>query len=155
MRSLVIVTVPPPVFDRMTTHVEVADEPLPVTGPQVSDVIVAIPLTASEAEREAPLNSAVMVAVWSAAAAATIAVNVAVVPSGAMETEAGTLTEVLLLEIVTVPPPVFDMVMAHVLDWDGATLAGLQVTEVMVSGPKSESDADRDTPFNEAEMLAF
>lgn len=153
MRSLVIVKVPPPVFDSVTTHVEVPDEPAPLTGPQVSDVIVAIPLTASEAERETPLNAAVMLAVWSAAAAATVAVNVAMVASVATETEAGTITEVLLLESVTIPPPVFDMAIAHALDWDGATLAGLQVTEVMVSGPTSESDADRDTPFNEAEML--
>ena len=75
------------------------------------------------------------------------------VASGATETEAGTVTDALVLESVTVPPPVFDMAIVHVLDWEGATLAGLQVTEVMVSGPKSERDADRDTPFNEAEML--
>ena len=148
-----IVKVPPPVFDSVTTHVDVADGGLPLTGPQVSDVIVAIPLTASEAKREAPLNAAVIVTVWSLAPAATVAVNVAVVAFGATETEVGTVTDGLLLETVTVPPPGFDIATVHVLDWDGATLAGLQVTEVMVRGPTSDSEADRDTPFNEAEML--
>ena len=81
----------PPVFDSITTHVDVPDEPLPLTGPQVRDVIVAVPPTASEADRELPLNAAVMVAVWSVAAAATLTVNVVEVAFGATETEAGTV----------------------------------------------------------------
>jgi hypothetical protein len=84
---------------------------------------------------------------------ATAAVNVAVVPSAATETEAGTVTDAVLLESAIVPPPAFDMVSVQVVDWDGATLVGLQVSAETVNGPTSDSDADRDTPFTVAEIL--
>jgi hypothetical protein len=115
-----IVKAPPPVFESATTHVEAPDEPVPLTGPQVRDVTAALPPTASGVDREVPLNDAVMVAVWSVAAADTLAVNVVEVAFGATETEAGTVTDALVLESVTVPPPVFDMAIVHVLDWEAA-----------------------------------
>jgi hypothetical protein len=84
--------------------------------------------------------------------AATVAVNMAVVPSAATESEAGTVTDAVLLESAIVPPPDFDMVTVQVVDWDGATLVGLQVSAVTINGPTSDSDADRETPFTVAEI---
>ena len=136
----------------MTAHVDVGDGPA-LTGAQVRDEIVATPLTATDVDREVPLNVAVMFAVWSVALAATLAVNVAVAAFEATETEAGTVTEGLLLESITVPPPDFDIVIVQVLDWAGPKLVGLQASEETVNRALTDNDTERDTPLKEAEML--
>jgi hypothetical protein len=150
---LVMVTFPPPALDRVTTHVAVPEDPTPLTGSHVSDEIVTIPLTESEADRLDPLNDAVSVTTWSIALGATAAVNVAVVASGATEMVAGRATDKLLLTSETVAPPVFDIVTVQVLVCDGATVDGLHANELTIDGPTSDRVAARDTPFKEAEIL--
>ena len=108
-------TVPPPVFVRVT--VQALTPALPrVAGAQATEVTAAGGTSAIDAGREDPFNEAVTVAVCSLPIMPAVAVNVAVVPPEATDTEAGTVSDPVLLASATVPPPVRERVTVQALD---------------------------------------
>src|SRR5215475_5688198 len=107
--SLVSVTVPPPVFDRVTVQVlvppganvsGVQERPLSVTATasEILTVCVTLPMVA------------VIVAVRSLAKLPAVAVNVALLDVAPTVTDGGTVRDGSLSASVTVPPPAFDRV---------------------------------------------
>jgi hypothetical protein len=72
----------------------------------------------------------------------------------ATDTEAGAVSNALLLENATAPPPVFVSVTVQLLDAPLPNVAGAQTTELMAGGAVSAMAADRDNPFNDAVTVA-
>jgi hypothetical protein len=102
--------------DRLTVKAEVAalvsdtvqveiPPGLSVVGRQLRDERATGAVNPSENVRETPLRVAVKVALVSVETAAAVAVNVAVVNPALTVTEAGTVTEALLLDRLTLAPP--------------------------------------------------
>ena len=89
----------------ITVHAEVAPG-LSTAGVQLSDDRAAGAVRPSENVREPPLRLAVRVALVSLETLAAVAVKFALVEPALTVTEAGTVAEALLLDSVTVPPPV-------------------------------------------------
>ena len=142
-------TVPPPVCDRVT--VQVLDWPvLRLAGAQVSALTDACATRAIEPVREAPFSEAVTLAVCALETDPAVAVKVAVVAAAPTVTDAGTLSEELLLDSATVPPPVCDRVTVQVLDWPALRLDGEQVSEFNDNGNASAIEAVREVPLREA-----
>ena len=117
---------------------------------------VGAPAIASEidAVRVLPFNAAVSVAVWSAVIVPAVAVKVAVVDPAATATDPGTVSAAVLLDSVTVPPPVFDSVTVQVLVPPVPRVAGVHDTELTTTAVASEIDAVRVLPFNAAVSVA-
>jgi hypothetical protein len=125
------VTVPPPVFDSVTVHVLVP--PLPsVDGVHDSELTVTAVARAIDVICVLPFNVAVSVAVWSEAIVPAVAVKVAVVDAAATATDPGTVSADVLLDSVTVPPPVFVSVTVHVLAPLLLSVAGVQLKPASV-----------------------
>ena len=81
-----------------------------------------------------PFNVAVSVAVWSDAIVPAVAVNVAVVDPAATVTDPGTVSAAVLLDSVTVPPPVFVSVTVQLLVPPLLSVAGVHDNELTVTG---------------------
>jgi hypothetical protein len=144
-------TVPPPVLDNVTVHVLEAE----LTGAQLSAVTVIGPLSAREVDREDPFRAPVIVADCSAPMAAAVAVNVAVVADEETATDAGTVTDGLLLESATVPPPVLERVTVQVVDAPPANVAAAQEIALTVVAVVKAIEDERDDPFNDAVTVAL
>ncbi len=83
-----------------------------------------------------------------------MAVNVAVVLSGATVTVAGRLKLPALLNSPTVAPPTFDTVTVQVELAFGPRLVGVQLSPVTITGATREIVAVRALPFNVAVIVA-
>ena len=80
-----------------------------------------------DAVRVLPFNVAVSVAVWSDAIVPAVAVKVAVVDPAATTTDPGTVSAAVLLDSVTVRPPVFVSVTEQLLVPPLLSVAGVQL----------------------------
>ena len=91
------------------------------------------------ADCEELFSPAVIAAAWLAETLPALAVNVALVAAAATATDGGTVSELLLLESVTVPPPAWDNVTVHVPAAPAVRLAGqlkpVTVGEVIGAAP--------------------
>jgi hypothetical protein len=144
-------TVPPRDAESVTVHVLDVPEDI-VAGAQVRDVSVTAALTASEADRTDPFSTPVMVAVWSVATTATVAVKLADVAPAGIDTDGGTVTDGVLLESATVPPAGLVTMTTQVVDVAAPT--GAQVSDVMAAGAVRATEADCEDPFREAVTVA-
>ena len=98
-------TIPPPVWVSVTVHVP--DWPaLRLAGVQVNVLTDSGMERVIEAICEMPFSEAVTLAIWPLEMVPAVAVNVALVADAPTVTEAGTLSDALLLDSPTVPPPV-------------------------------------------------
>ena len=122
------VTVLPPVFVSVTVQMLVPPVPS-VAGVHDTELTVTAVARAIDAVRVLPFNVAVSVAVWSKAIGPAVAVKVAVVDAAATATDPGTVTAAVLLDSVTVPPPVFVSVTVQMLV---PSVAGVQLKPAKV-----------------------
>ena len=99
---------------------------LSVAGVHDNELTVTAAAKAIDAIRVLPFNDAVSVAVWSVAIVPAVAMNVAVVDPVATATDPGTVSAAVLLDSVTVAPPVFVSVTVHVLVPPLLNVAGVQ-----------------------------
>jgi hypothetical protein len=147
------VTVAPPVCD--TVAVQVA----PPADTRLAGLHVT-PLNSTGATSEIvavcvlPFSVAVMVAVWLLPIVPAVAVKVAVVLADATVTDAGTVSAAVLLDNVTVAPPVCVTVAVQVALPADTRLAGLHVTPLSSTGATSEIVAVCMLPFKVAVMVA-
>jgi hypothetical protein len=151
--SLDSVTVPPPVLVSVTVHVLVPPVPS-VEG--VHDTAPTVTAVAREidAVRVPPFKAAVSVAVWSDAIVPAVAVKLAVVDPAPTNSDPGTVSTAVLLDSVTVPPPVFVSVTVHVLVPPAPSVEGVHDTALTVTGLAREIDAVRVPPFKAAVKVA-
>src|ERR1019366_8755345 len=114
---------------------------LRASGLQTSDVMLVCTFIrkAIDAVCVLPFNLAVSVAVWSDAVASAVAVNVAVVDPAATAADPGTVSAAVLLDSVTVPPPVFESVTVQLLVPPLLSVAGVQLKPVRVVSAGAET----------------
>jgi hypothetical protein len=105
------------------------------------------------ADCQPPPKEAVIVAVWSPAIVAALAIKVADVEPGGIVTDAGGARAAVLLEIPTVPPPAFERVTVQVVVPPLLSVAGAHASEMIVAGATIETDAVCDAPFSEAVIV--
>src|ERR1019366_7108815 len=101
-----------------------------------------------------PFNVAVSVAVWSDTIVPAVAVKVAVVDPAATATDPGTVSAAVLLDSVTVPPPVFVSVTVQVLVPLLLSVAGVHDNELTVTAVAKAIDVVCVLPFNVAVSVA-
>src|ERR1035441_8170057 len=147
------VTVLPPVFVSVTVQMLVPPVPS-VAGVHDNELTATAVARESAAARVLPYNVAVSVAVWSKAIGPAVAVKVAVVDAAATATDPGTVTAAVLLDSVTVPPPVFVSVTVQMLVPPVPSVAGVHDTELTVTAVARAIDAVRVLPFNLAVSVA-
>jgi hypothetical protein len=147
------VTVPPPVFVSVTVQLLVPPL-LSVAGVHDTALTVTAVARAIDAVRVLPFNDAVSVAVWSEAIVPAVAVNVAVVDPAATVTDPGTVSAAVLLDSVTVPPPVFVSVTVQLLVPPLLSVAGVHDSELTVTAVAKAIDAVCVPPFNAAVTVA-
>src|ERR1039458_1541069 len=147
------VTVPPLIFVSVTVQVLVP--PLPsVAGVHDTELTVTGVAKEMDAVRALPFNVAVSVAVWSDAIVPAVAVKVAVVDLATTATDPGTVSAAVLLDSVTVPPPVFESVTVQLLVPPLPSVAGVQNTELTFTAVARMMDAACALPFNVAVSVA-
>src|ERR1019366_6068816 len=103
------------------------------SGLQASDVMLlstVIRRRAIDVVCVLPFNVAVSVAVWSEAIVPAVAVKAAVVDPAATATDPGTVSAAVLLDSVTVPPPVFVSVTVQLLAPPVPSVSGVHDTEL-------------------------
>ena len=84
-----------------------------------------------------------------------MAVNVAETLPAGTTTDAGTVTDALLLERATAPPAVLERVTVHVVDELLVKVAAVQLRPLIVSAVVNATEADLEEPFNAAVIVAF
>jgi hypothetical protein len=124
-------TVPPPVFESVTVQLLVPPTPS-VDGVHNTELTFTAVARMMDAACVLPFNVAVSVAVWSGAVASAVAVNVAVVDPAATAADPGTASAAVLLDSVTVPPPVFESVTVQVLVPPLPSVDGVQLKPAKV-----------------------
>jgi hypothetical protein len=146
------VTVAPAALDTVTVHVALAPAPRlaglhanPLSTIGTSEVVAVCVL---------PFSVAVMVAVWLAAIAPAVTMNVAVVLPDGTVTEAGAVNAAALPDKVTVAPAALDKVTVHVALAPDPRLAGLHVNPLNNAGAVSEIAVVCGLPFSVAVTVA-
>lgn len=123
-------TAVPPVgaaCERVAVQVPEAPE-VRVVGVQLRDTTDIGGVSAIEAVCETPFREAVMVAFWPLEIVPALTAKVAVVDAEPTVTDAGTDRDGVLLESVTVPPPVWERVTVQLLEVPELKLPGVQLT---------------------------
>src|ERR1019366_1117909 len=147
------VTVPPPVFVSVTVQLLVPPL-LSVAGVHDNELTFTGVARAIDVVCVLPFNVAVSVAVWSDAIVPAVAVKVVVVDPAATATDPGTVSDAVLLDSVTVPPPVFVSVTVQLLAPPLLSVAGVHDNDLTVTAVAREIDAVCVLPFNDAVSVA-